>query len=224
MAPRVIGWRLCGGLALLAMFSGPAQAGFQRMVLAPACSTMAPGGFADVAAYCLDQTQAAPPTGAVLSQAPEAFGNAVVRVGAGPAMTLAAALAQHLIVIEGLGVFRQLRIRNLTQDRLSLCSLTPTVVMGADGATGPDLTAAYGAIARLAGAPDTAASDRAGDPVQVEIWQAVAAGVAATPLPPVSGMPAPTPPLMCADAAHDVAVCYARPAIPPGVSNRSAAP
>ncbi len=187
---RIIG--SAAGLAalamLLALIAGgaavAAMAGFQRMVIAPGCYTVAAGAAQTVPAYCLDRAMAAPTSGAILANAPTPFGTTLVKTAGGTALALQAALEQHMLQVEGAGDDGHVQLRNLTGQPLEICITTPTVVMAnGDYATG-DLPKLYDIILRVLskGAPAAKAAakeqadNKAGDvhaQLQEELWEAV---------------------------------------------------
>jgi hypothetical protein len=164
-------------LALIGLAPAAAQPKkFQRMVLSPGCYVLAPGASTDVSAYCLDPSRPAPAPGVNLASAPASLGSTTVRPDGGPAVTLQAALAGHLIALEGLGGgdYLHLRVSNLSGRKIELCVTSPTVVAGDDGYPTDDLRRIYHRIARILAAPDKNRSqsdqpDRAR--LQEQIWQ-----------------------------------------------------
>jgi len=158
-------------------------AGSQRMVIGPGCHKLAPGGYDDVSAFCLDQSRAAPASGAILGSAPPTLGTAVVKVQDGAPVTLQSALSRHMIQLEGLGDDLHVRIRNLTDMQLEICIDAPTVVMeNGDSYTG-DLAKVYGQIVRIlkpspgdiaqSGKSDNASERDARAKTQAKLWTVV---------------------------------------------------
>lgn len=169
-------WRLC--LALLAvslsLSSAALAADMQRMALAPAgCHVLPPGGYDDASAYCLDQARARPADGVILSDVMHSLDEATVRVAAGPPLTLAEALGQHVVEIVGRGTDRVVRLKNLTEQNVEICITGPTVVMGAGEVGAHDLEHLRAEIKRLVSAP--AADEHAREAIQQKIWAAVSA-------------------------------------------------
>ena len=174
----------CRVLALLlaTLSAGAALAitpGFQRMVIAPGCYALAPGQSVEVPAYCLDQDMAPPPQGAILPNAPSKFGTALVKIAAGGALSIQAALDQHLLQVEGAGNDAHVRLRNLTSSRLELCIGSPPVVMANGDYASGDLAKLYQRIARIL-APAGAAAEGNDEKTkalhaerQQALWQAV---------------------------------------------------
>jgi hypothetical protein len=127
----------------------PAAAESQRMILAPGCYNLTPGKYFDADAYCLDRAFAAPASGSLLGNAPAGLGQAQIQVNGGASFSLQEGLARHIVQIEGLGDHLQVRIRNLTADKVKICISSPAVVMAAeDGYTG-DISKIYDQIVRV---------------------------------------------------------------------------
>jgi hypothetical protein len=144
----------------------------QRMVLAPACYSIAPGASYDASAYCLDKSLPAPAAGEVLASAPFGFGDTRIKAGATSAVTLQEALAAHLIRIEGLGRddYDHVRILNLSGQTLGICSTEPSIVAGDADAPTKDLAPLYPTIRSLAKETPDPASHAA---LQEKLWQTV---------------------------------------------------
>ena len=181
-------WLAVVALATLAAVPGWASMagstiGSQRMIVAPGCYVLSPGKYDDVSAFCLDQSRSAPVSGAVLSNAPPALGEAVVKSNDGTRMTLQSALAQNMIQLEGIGDDLHVRIRNLTDTQLEICINAPTVVMESGDSYTGDLTKIYAQIVAIfqpaagktAGTAEAgAASERdARAKKQEKLWNAV---------------------------------------------------
>jgi hypothetical protein len=144
----------------------------QRMVLPPACYTIQPGASYDASTYCLDKSLPAPAVGEDLADVPAGFGDTRIKLAGSGAVTLQAALAGHLIRIEGLGRddYDHVRIRNLTGKALEICTTEASVISGDADAPTKDLAVLYPAIRSLA----TPAEDPASHAAQQEkLWQAV---------------------------------------------------
>jgi hypothetical protein len=169
------------GMALLLLGAAPAPPSkVQRLVLAPGCYVLAPGGFYDVSAYCLDQSLQAPAPGTTLTGVPEALGQTVIKSG-NKVASLQTALERGLIRLEGLGGgdYFHVRVRNLSPDRLEICVTTPTVLMGDAGYPIADLKRAYPELAKLLTADGKApgSSNEALEAhirVQQQIWDKLA--------------------------------------------------
>lgn len=162
-------------LAVVASLPMPAAgAGLQRMVLAPAgCFVLAPGGYSDAAAYCLDQSRAPPPEGAILSNVSASLDRATVRSGGTASLTLAQALAQQVVRIEGRGNDQRLRLRNLTDRTVEICIGAPTVVMGNGETDTKDLDRIRGEIAQLLAHVPDPSDARAQAATQLKLWDLV---------------------------------------------------
>ena len=91
-------------LALLMVAAAPGGPGkpFQRVVLAPGCYVIAPGGFYDVSAYCLDESMQAPAPGTTMAAAPDTMGKTVIKVGS-TVTSLQSAMQRGTIQLDGLG-------------------------------------------------------------------------------------------------------------------------
>lgn len=162
-------------LAVVAGTAFPAAASdLQRMLLAPSgCFVIAPDGSVDAAAYCLDQSRAPPPVGAILAGVPASLDRTTVS-GAGTApLTLAQAVAQHVVRIEGLGDDRELRLKNLTGHAVTICIGAPTVVMGNGEIEARDLERVRGEIARLLAQQSAPSDAHAHSTTQLELWDLV---------------------------------------------------
>jgi hypothetical protein len=184
----------------------------QRMVVAPGCYDLAPGKSADVSAYCLDEGRRAPPHGALLTQAPPTLGDAVVRRGA-EALALAAAIADGWLLVEGLGEFSQLRLRNVSGVPVTVCFRQPTVVMAGDGAAGRLETGYERIKALIAGAAATTDSERR-SLTQRALWDLVdrvEERDAATPGREATEARRPAPPVRrCSGDAGSTVACLER--------------
>jgi hypothetical protein len=178
------GW--CTALLVLAglfCIPGPARAApvtnqTQRMLISAGCYRIAARATGAVAAYCLDVTGAAPRRGMILGETP-ALGDATVSLG-DRTMSLKAALARHLLRIEGTDASDQLSLVNTTDQTLSLCVGRPVVVMGNGMAYSADLQGIYDRIADLmrldrpsASMSDTAEEPGLHDQLQQRLWSLV---------------------------------------------------
>jgi hypothetical protein len=220
-------------LAVTAAGCGRAEAAAtQRMIIPPGCYSLAPGDHYDVSAYCIDQSFAAPASGAVLGYAPASFGEAAVVIEGGIPLTLQAALEQHLIAIEGLGDHLRVRLKNLTAQKLQICIRAPTVVMGNGDYYSGDLPQIYDAIAKMLtptkevdpSAASTEDDNAAHDKLQRRLWAVVKAaeekidaesrsrnGAAAIyPKPPATLPPVLADPSKCAAQTNGVTVCQGK--------------
>jgi hypothetical protein len=154
---------------------------FQRIVLAPGCYVLTPGGTYDVSAYCLDEETPAPAPGTVLSSAPESLGRTVIKSG-NLATSLQTAMQRGMISLEGLGGvdYFHIRVRNLTGDRIEICVTSPTVLLGDEGYPTTDLKKIYPqltAILTQAGGPTPASGNQELEThlkIQKRIWAAMA--------------------------------------------------
>jgi hypothetical protein len=128
-----------------------APAPFQRMVLAPGCYVLAPGGFYDVSAFCLDEGVPAPAPGTRLGSVPDSLGDTFIKMSDQSVVGLQAALETHLIRMEGLGGqnYFRVRVKNLTGHKLEICINAPTVVMGDEGYPTADLKKTYAQLVRV---------------------------------------------------------------------------
>lgn len=170
-----VAWRLlAAAFALLAAAEAlAAPGGFQRMVMAPGCYQIAAGKSVEVPAYCLDQALAPPAAGAVLENAPAAYGAALVKTAAGRGLTLQAALAQHLLQVEGAGDDTHVRLKNLTPAAIEICITAPTVIMANGNYALGDLPKLYQQIQRIL-APAEGATEHALHAAQQQaLWEAV---------------------------------------------------
>jgi hypothetical protein len=182
MMGRVFGRFALLLLAVVALGAAPAAKPFQRVVLAPGCYEIKPGGFYDVSAYCLDETEQAPAPGTVLAGAPESMGRTVIKTGSAVA-SLQAAMQRGLIRLEGLGGgdYFHIRVRNLSADKIEICVTSPTIVLGDDGYPTADLKKLYPEIVRLmtqAGGNGPASGAQELEThikLQRQIWAAIAA-------------------------------------------------
>jgi hypothetical protein len=172
-------WLLC---ALILAAAAPAGAKpFQRLVLAPGCYVLAPGGTYDVSAYCLDESTPAPAPGTVLASAPESLGQTVIKIG-NAAASLQTALKRGTISLEGLGGadYFHIRVRNLTADKIEICVTSPTVLLGDDGYPTTDLKKLYPLLAPMmkeAGGAAPASGNQELEThlkIQKQIWEAMA--------------------------------------------------
>src|ERR1700735_327889 len=119
-------------LALIMIGAAPAPAKpFQRIVLAPGCYVLTPGGIYDVSAYCLDESMPAPAPGTILASAPDTLGQTAMQRG--------------LISLEGLGGrdYFHIRVHNLSSTRIEICVTSPTVLLGDEGYPTADLKKIY---------------------------------------------------------------------------------
>jgi hypothetical protein len=168
-------WIVAAVLSLLAA-SPVLAAASQRMLLATGCYSLEPGGENSVIAYCLDQTLPAPAPGVVLTEAPPSFGTTAIRVDGGPPMSLQAALAAKVIQIEGVDL-PGVRFRNLTNRKVEICVLSPTVVAERGNANTIDLRRKYDEVAKVLADADPKPR-RIGSldqsKVQAEVWQVIA--------------------------------------------------
>jgi hypothetical protein len=170
-------------LALLSIGATPAAARpFQRIVLAPGCYVLAPGGTYDVSAYCLDESMQAPAPGTVLASAPDSLGQTVIKFGTS-VTSLQTATRRGLIQLEGLGGadYFHIRVRNLSSNKIEICVTSPTVLLGDEGYPTTDLKKAYPELARIltqAGGPAPASGNQDLEnhlKIQKQIWAAMAA-------------------------------------------------
>jgi hypothetical protein len=151
----------------------------QRMLLSTGCYRIAAGSAEDVSAYCLDQTRAAPASGALLADSSTAVGETVIKLASGKSIGLDEAIRRHLVQIEGLGNQYQLRLRNLTGEAIELCVVGPTVVMGNGETYVGDLRRIRARIDKLvatgtASGPSAAAGSDPHAQIQEKIWEEVA--------------------------------------------------
>jgi len=170
-------------LALLSLGAAPGTSKpFQRIVLAPGCYTIAPGGTYDVSAYCLDETMEAPAPGTSLASVPATLGQTVIKSGAA-ITSLQTAMQRGMIRLEGLGGadYFHVRVRNLSAGKIEICVTSPTVLLGDEGYPTADLKKVYRQLADiLTQAGGTAQSSGNQDlethiKVQKQIWDAMAA-------------------------------------------------
>jgi len=172
-------------LALLSIGAAPVAARpFQRIVLAPGCYVLSPGGTYDVSAYCLDESMQAPAAGTILASAPESLslGQTVIKIGKS-VTSLQNAAQRGLIRLEGLGGadYFHVRVRNLTAGKVEICVTSPTVVLGDESYPTVDLKKIYPELVRiLTQAGGTAPASGNQDlethiKVQKQIWAAIAA-------------------------------------------------
>ena len=168
-------------LAVAAGGHGAPAAEIQRMAVAPGCYVLAPGQFYDVSAYCLDQSRAPPPLGAILSYVPADFDAAAIKPAGGAPMTLSEALTRGVVRIEGLGNRDRLRIANLTGGTVEICVTGPTVLIGNGETYAGDLEKIRGRLAGLLGSGGKAGADpgnggagpKTSANVQRKLWDAV---------------------------------------------------
>lgn len=168
-------------LVLALLLIGAAAKPFQRLVLAPGCYVVAPGGTYDVSAYCLDESMPAPAPGTVLASGPDTLGQTVIKSG-GSVISLPVAMRRGLISLEGLGGadYLHVRVRNLSSNRIEICVTSPTILLGDEGYPTADLKKIYPQLAGiLTQAGGTAATSGNQDlethlKVQERIWAAVA--------------------------------------------------
>jgi hypothetical protein len=186
----------------------------QRMLIGAGCYSLTPHGRAQVDAYCLDQSGSAPPQGAILGTAPPALGEATIMVD-GENLSLQAALAHHVLRIEGTDTPDRLALVNTTGEALSFCVRRPVVVMGNGVGYSADLERIYGQIVDLLKREGQEAAPR-GDAkvdvhaqVQRRVWDLVNEvdeHELAPPLPG-SGLPAPPGSQVCTTDSQDFVVC-----------------
>jgi hypothetical protein len=173
-------------IALIVSGAAPAATPpFQRIVLAPGCYVLAPGGLYDVSAYCLDESMPAPAPGAVLASAPDSLGQTVIKSG-NAVTSLQTAMQRGLISLEGLGGrdYFHIRVHNLSPARIEICVTSPTVLLGDEGYPTADLKKIYpqltGILTRT-GVTAPAAGNQELEThlkVQKQIWAAMAAAKA----------------------------------------------
>jgi hypothetical protein len=125
------------------------------MLIGAGCYRIAGHGSGPVPAYCLDQDASTPRRGVILGDTP-ALGRATVAVG-GETLSLAAALARHVLRVEGADTPDQLVLVNTTGTPLSLCVDRPVVVMGNGVGYSRDLEHIYDRIEDLVSADRTSA-------------------------------------------------------------------
>ena len=170
-------------LALLSIAAAPvATQPFQRLVLAPGCYVLTPGGSYDVSAYCLDESMQAPAPGTVLASAPDQLGQTVIKFGSS-VTSLPTAMQRGLIRLEGLGGgdYFHIRVRNLSPDRIEICVTSPTVLLGDESYPTADLKKIYPQLASIltqAGGAAPASGNQELEThlkLQKQIWAAIAA-------------------------------------------------
>lgn len=213
-------------LALLMVAAAPGGPGkpFQRVVLAPGCYVIAPGGFYDVSAYCLDESMQAPAPGTVIAAAPETMGKTVIKTGNAVA-SLQSAMQHGTIRLEGLGGadYFHVRVRNLSAGKIEICVTSPTVLLGDEGYPTEDLRKVYRQIADvMTQAGGTAQSGGTSDlethlKIQKRIWEVMATvrpksdskDDGAWPGPVEGSKRGVTSPTDCAGPPNSVVVCPA---------------
>lgn len=170
-------------LALLSVAAAmPSAKPFQRLVLAPGCYVVAPGGFYDVSAYCLDESMPAPAPGVALASNAESLGQTVIKA-AGVITSLPAAMRFGLVSLEGLGGadYLHVRVRNLSPNQIEICVTSPTILLGDEGYPTVDLKKIYpqlaGILTQAGGAASTSGSQDLETHLKIQerIWAAVAA-------------------------------------------------
>jgi hypothetical protein len=168
---------------LAALGGGPATvfaSDMQRMVLAPAsCRALPAGGTVEASAYCLDQSRLPPAEGAILASVPAGLENARVLIAGAPPLSLSAALARHVLEIEGSDSDDRLQLKNTGALPVEICIDGPTVVMGNGEGDARDLAALRGEIARLLSQAPPTADEHAHAQTQQRLWEAVNAAQAA---------------------------------------------
>jgi|GEM_PF-3928874 hypothetical protein len=173
-------------LALLSIGAAPAATKpFQRIVLAPGCYVLTPGGTYDVSAYCLDESMPAPAPGTVLASAPESLGQTVIKFG-GTITSLPTAMQRGLISLEGLGGgdYFHIRVHNLSPNRIEICVTSPTVLLGDEGYPTADLKKIYPQLTAIltgngGSAPDSGNQElETHIKLQKQIWAAIDAAKA----------------------------------------------
>lgn len=123
---------------------------YQRMLLLAGSVTVGGGGSGEIPTRCLDQFSHQPPTGLSYKSVPAGLGQATVRVGSNPPITLQRAIKQGIISLEGFdGVaYTKLRIKNRNPSQtLRVTVSTPTVILPDQGYPDEDLKGVYGALA-----------------------------------------------------------------------------
>ena len=213
-------------LALLMVAAAPGGPGkpFQRVVLGPGCYVIAPGGFYDVSAYCLDESMQAPASGTVIAAAPETMGKTVIKTGNAVA-SLQSAMQHGTIRLEGLGGadYFHVRVRNLSAGKIEICVTSPTVLLGDEGYPTEDLRKVYRQIADvMTQAGGTAQSGGTSDlethlKIQKRIWEVMATVRPKSDAKDDGAWPAPaegskrgvTSPTDCAGPPNSVVVCPA---------------
>ena len=220
--------RICVLLLALLMVAASAPGGpgkpFQRVVLAPGCYAIAPGGFYDVSAYCLDESMQAPAPGTTMAAAPETMGKTVIKVGS-TVTSLQSAMQRGTIQLEGLGGadYFHVRVRNLSAGKIEICVTSPTVLLGDEGYPTEDLKKVYRQIADvMTQAGGTAQSGGMSDlethlKIQKRIWEVMATvrpksdakDDGAWPAPVEGGKRGVTAPEDCVGPPNSVVVCPA---------------
>ena len=215
---------LIAGLIALACAASAHASDMQRMMLAPGCYTIAAGSADEVSAYCLDQTRAAPASGALLADTSTALGETVIKLASGKTVGLDEAIRRRLVQIEGLGNQYQLSVRNLTGSPIELCVVGPTVVMGNGETYVGDLRRARAEIEKLVAAgtkagPGEAAGSSLHAEIQQKIWDQVERAERAEnrdlsnailngPIFPVRRPPLVVPSAKCASDARRSELCF----------------
>ncbi|MEI9984954.1 MAG: hypothetical protein WDN69_18155 [Aliidongia sp.] len=170
-------------LALLTVAAVPGGSKpFQRIVLAPGCYSIGPGGTYDVSAYCLDESMQAPAPGTTISSAPDSLGQTVIKSG-GSVTSLQTAMQRGLIQLEGLGGadYFHVRVRNLSSGKIEICVTSPTVLLGDEGYPTTDLKKVYRQLADIltqAGGTTGASGNQDLEThlkIQKRIWEVMAA-------------------------------------------------
>jgi len=174
-------------LALIMIGAAPAPAKpFQRIVLAPGCYVLTPGGIYDVSAYCLDESMPAPAPGTILASAPDTLGQTVIKSG-NAVTSLQTAMQRGLISLEGLGGrdYFHIRVHNLSSTRIEICVTSPTVLLGDEGYPTADLKKIYRELTGILTQTGVTASASGNQElethlkVQKQIWAVMAAAKAA---------------------------------------------
>ncbi|GGF02744.1 hypothetical protein GCM10011611_05270 [Aliidongia dinghuensis] len=154
----------------------PASPPMQRMLIGAGCYQIAGHASGPVPAYCLDQDGSTPRRGVMLGETP-ALGAATVSVG-GETMSLATALARHVLRVEGTDAPDQLSLANTTDLPLSLCVDQPVVVMGNGIGYSRDLARVYDRIDALMSAdraPPAPDETNRHERLQQSLWSLVKA-------------------------------------------------
>jgi hypothetical protein len=209
---------------LMVAASAPGGPGkpFQRVVLAPGCYVIAPGGFYDVSAYCLDESMQAPAAGTVIAAAPETMGKTVIKIGSA-VTSLQTAMQHGTIRLEGLGGadYFHIRVRNLSAGKIEICVTSPTVLLGDEGYPTEDLKKVYREIADImTQAGGTAQTGGSSDlethlKIQKRIWEVMATvrpkadakDDGAWPAPAEGSKRGVTSPTECAGPPNSIVVC-----------------
>jgi hypothetical protein len=192
--------------------AAPVPAQMQRMLISAGCYRIAGHATGAVAAYCLDEAGTAPGRGAILGETP-ALGEATVSVG-DKSMPLKAALARHLLRIEGTDTPDQVSLVNTTDQTLSFCVGRPVVIMGNGVAYSADLQRIYDQIVDLMRLDAPSAPTPAEEPgpharLQQRLWSLVNAAderELATPWPPTGASAIDRED--CAVSEHATVLCH----------------